>query len=351
MGGTFDHLHPGHLIFLSFAAASTKSLGIGIADPSILSHKSNRIFIQPWEIRVKKVKEFLGVLKKELELDIFPLFDPVCKAGYGDFEVVILTTENEKTDEQINAVRASNSLPSLEKVVMELIDIDHSKISSTNVRNSLLQKTDNCYEIVKEHWENLCERLGVDKNSVEKWWDLIVNQYSRTCRYYHTIRHIEKCYRVLRNPSISIELAIFFHDLVYIPMSHPQILSNEAISAQYFLDFLNETGINRDLEVVAEYILATIHHIPKSDSPEELEFLDIDMSILAADWEEYLEYTKNVRKEYYWYTQDEFCGGRERILTGFLKRADIYYSPHFKHLEEKARENIEREIREVLKNS
>ena len=78
-----------------------------------------------------------------------------------------------------------------------------------------------------------------------------------------------------------MELAIFFHDLVYIPMKHPDLLTNEEMSAFYFQEFLIETRLT-GFENVKEYILATIKHVPRLNSPEELEFLDIDLSILAS---------------------------------------------------------------------
>ena len=47
MGGTFDHFHSGHLVFLTAAAYYTNSIGIGLSSFSILNHKNNSEFIQP----------------------------------------------------------------------------------------------------------------------------------------------------------------------------------------------------------------------------------------------------------------------------------------------------------------
>lgn len=348
MGGTFDHLHPGHLIFLTYAAAHSSLLGIGITHPSILSHKSNFSTIQPWEIRSENVKAFLNTIKPSLVLDIFELFDPVSKAGYGDFEAVILTTEVEKAFELINAERAKNSLNPLEKLVVNLIELSDSKISSTSIRSEIQAKNKNSFEEVKRRWEALCQNTSIPKPTSEKWWDIISSQYSRTPRYYHTLSHLDSCYKHLENSSHVLQFTLFFHDLVYIPMKHPMLLTNEEISAVFFQKFLEEAGLSQEYLIVKDYILATISHSPRTNTPEELEFLDTDLSILAVPWENYLEYASSIRSEYSWLTQQEFNAGRKAVMQRFLSRPKIYFTKNFEEAENAARSNIEKEINEIL---
>lgn len=349
MGGTFDHLHPGHLLLLTAAAAVVQDLGIGITDPSILGHKKNQNFIQPWKIRVSKVKEFLGLLKKQLNLDTFPLLDPVCKAAYGDFDVVILTTEVESSWELINKARKENSLNELEKSVISVLGVNNIKVSSTEIRSILCEKSKGFYDILQERWGKLCGTLGVNKELQEKWWDFISSQYSRNCRYYHTLSHLNSCFSHMNTPTPTLELAVFFHDLIYFPMKHRDLPSNEALSAEYFSQFLSETGL-QGLDSVSGYIISTIDHVSNHNSLEEMEFLDIDMSILATDWEEYKEYASDIRKEYNWYTDEEFSKGRSQVLRTFLTQSQIFCSDQFKSFESKARENIRKELEILLIN-
>ena len=147
MGGTFDHYHPGHLLFLTVGAALSDFLAIGITHSSMLSHKDNNVCMQSWDIRAENVKDFLVTLKNEIKLDIFELYDAVGKASYEDYEVIILSTEVEKAFEQINCIREKNSLKLLEKFV--LCRQGQMKISSTVIRTNFQEKNKGHYEDVK----------------------------------------------------------------------------------------------------------------------------------------------------------------------------------------------------------
>ena len=66
-------------------------------------------------------------------------------------------------------------------------------------------------------------------------------------------------------------------------MKHPDLQSNEELSSMYYQQFMEEASLPNELSVVPGYILSTIRHEPRMDTPEELEFLDIDLSILASN--------------------------------------------------------------------
>lgn len=79
-----------------------------------------------------------------------------------------------------------------------------------------------------------------------------------------------------------------------------------------------------------------------SESTEQL-FLDLDMSILAADREDYDVYTQNVRKEYSHFDDENFVKGRSHFLKG-LDGVKIFRSGLFADLNQKAEENIKWEL-------
>ena len=114
------------------------------------------------------MRDFLSLIKKDLEVDIFELFDPVCRAGNGDYDVVILTTEVVKAIDLINNKRSENSLKPLHPVVIDLLEIGQLKLSSSHIRASFLEKNKGSYVKVKEKWNFLCERLAVSQEINEK---------------------------------------------------------------------------------------------------------------------------------------------------------------------------------------
>jgi predicted metal-dependent HD superfamily phosphohydrolase len=74
-------------------------------------------------------------------------------------------------------------------------------------------------------------------------------------------------------------------------------------------------------------------------------FLDFDLSILAAHWDDYLQYTQAIRKEYRFYPGKMYRAGRNKFLRQCLQADFIFHTSVFRdHFEARARQNIEREL-------
>lgn len=64
LGGTFDHLHPGHKILLSIAAwLANQKVIVGVSDHALLSSKSNAHILESLETRQANVRSFLEMFK------------------------------------------------------------------------------------------------------------------------------------------------------------------------------------------------------------------------------------------------------------------------------------------------
>jgi predicted metal-dependent HD superfamily phosphohydrolase len=152
---------------------------------------------------------------------------------------------------------------------------------------------------------------------------------------------------------------LLLNSIVYDPTT-TEVGSNERKSNDVSLEYASDPAVSetlrldeREVSHVSSMILATIHHQPTSSlvrdagTLDDLKFfLDIDMSILAAEETKYDVYAAAIRKEYAHYSELAYCSGRRKVLSGFLRRERIYFSDAFEGsgIEERARSNICREI-------
>jgi predicted metal-dependent HD superfamily phosphohydrolase len=172
--------------------------------------------------------------------------------------------------------------------------------------------------------------------------------YSQNHRYYHTAQHIDHCLRELdavldlaAEPA-EVELALWFHDAVYEPMSS----NNEERSADWASELLSQHGVAAArVANVRAHIMATRHDAPAT-LPDSQLVVDIDLSILGADDATYAQFERNVRKEYQWVPLPLFRRKRAEILNSFLGRPRIYNTDRlYTRFEQQARHNLREAIR------
>jgi predicted metal-dependent HD superfamily phosphohydrolase len=138
--------------------------------------------------------------------------------------------------------------------------------------------------VVERRWRELCSNLSLPPDRASEVWQIIAQSYSEPTRFYHTLRHLFELLTLsalwrseLSDPSV-VDLAIFFHDVVYDAHSG----SNEEDSAQLFRTLLPhlDTPI---LERVVHYILETKKHAVSASGDRDLQlFVDFDMAVLGA---------------------------------------------------------------------
>lgn len=198
-------------------------------------------------------------------------------------------------------------------------------------------------------WRNL-QTLGATGDE-KAFWEEIISPYRDPVRGYHTLSHIcamlaefGEIKHLLQDP-IAVEMAIWFHDIVYDPKAH----NNEEQSAERAHAMLLELGLPRafglDFDAhVRDLILAT-KHVSSSEDPDARFLMDLDLAILGKPEDEFDRYERGVRKEYEWVPQDIFARERAKILQMFLDRPSIYSTSFFQErYEAVARENLKRSI-------
>jgi len=178
-------------------------------------------------------------------------------------------------------------------------------------------------------------------------YDALHAAYSEKRRFYHTVDHIDAMLThvdgvkdIAERPE-ELELAIWFHDAIYKPLSK----TNELDSANWAQAFLashgyGEAGIAR----VHNLIMATLHNGSVKSHDAQL-IVDIDLAILGALPAVYDQFERNVRKEYRLVPWFIYRKKRKDLLQSFLSSASIYNLDPFKEkYESTARYNIGRAI-------
>ena len=200
----------------------------------------------------------------------------------------------------------------------------------------------NMQNAMKQRFSDLCNSAGVSSGIVTKAWQNLLLHYSEAHRFYHTLGHIKRMLGWLDLTSVghvSIEFAIWYHDVVYDPRS----AQNESLSAEFF-----RLGIGSHLPPalaldVSRLIFATDHRSHRSQAEDESLLIDIDLSVLGENGDVYDIYSLDIRREYAHVTDVAYAEGRTAVLSGFLERT-IFTTLPFRPLEATARDNILREI-------
>ncbi len=204
----------------------------------------------------------------------------------------------------------------------------------------------------EKEWVELIERIHADRGELH--YQKLSQIYSEPQRHYHTLDHIYQCICEFRDaPYLSehpneIEMAIWFHDAVYVPGKK----DNEQQSARLAQKFLKKIKMpDFFIKRVGSLILATKHKA----SPKSLDakvIVDVDLSILGKSEQDFDRYETGIRQEYRYVPEEQFKQGRAAILEGFLNRDSIYSTDFFrKKYEEQARKNLQKSIAELRRNS
>lgn len=190
-------------------------------------------------------------------------------------------------------------------------------------------------------WQHLMDSLGFRPNDAV--FTALCTAYGERHRHYHTAAHILDCLEkfALLHASVphpdAVELAIWFHDVVYNPYRN----DNEARSAQWAGQFLHDNAANTALiERTSNLILATCHDAPAND-PDAMALIDIDLSILGSSEDHFSVFEQAIRREYRWVPGPLYRRRRGEILQSFLDRKRIFLTDDFHHrYEAQARVNL-----------
>src|ERR1700730_13336553 len=178
-------------------------------------------------------------------------------------------------------------------------------------------------------------RGQMNRDIREKYWmpmegkhktgacDALDASYTESHRAYHTWEHVagllEKLseFSDLSTRSDIIAVSVFWHDVVYRTQNqdgsprpdYENVRDSGELFRQYTL--LNKS----DSDAVHDLIMATANHLQARAEKQyyagfagDLDlFLDLDLSSLAAPWEEFVEALARIRSEFSWASEVVFC--------------------------------------------
>lgn len=190
-------------------------------------------------------------------------------------------------------------------------------------------------------WVELMHQLELMDNQAT--YAKLTQAYTEKHRHYHSDAHINACLqhfdaaKHLAECSAEVELALWFHDVIYKPLSS----TNELDSANWCAKFLAENNVAAEtVQRIFTLIMATCHAAEPVGNDEAL-VVDIDLAILGAPENVYQAFEANVRQEYQWVPSSIFKSKRKEILRSFLEREKIYRHAYFyEMLERNARKNL-----------
>lgn len=191
-----------------------------------------------------------------------------------------------------------------------------------------------------------------NKNLINDLWTEIKINYSNKKRHYHTLEHLKNillqlnCIKDEIQDWDTILFTLFYHDIIY----NTTKFNNEEQSATFAKQRMKQALVDNSKIILCEkQILATKLHSQNTNKDTSY-FMDADLSVLGANWDIYLKYSKNVRKEYDIYTDVIYNTGRQKVLNYFLSMDRIFKTEFFYHkFEKQAKHNLQKEMLLLLK--
>ncbi|MFE0773805.1 hypothetical protein [Streptomyces sp. NPDC058861] len=200
----------------------------------------------------------------------------------------------------------------------------------------------------------LAARAGREGPDPAPYGRNLLARWAEPQRRYHTVDHLRAVLDRVDELTDQggeggelelVRLAAWFHDAVY----RPDRSENEERSALLAEKALAEAGLTpHEVTEVARLVRLTVTHDPADGDLNGETLCDADLAILAAAPDAYARYAAAVREEYGFVPDDAFREGRATVLRHLLDLPRLFRTPYGAAVwEEKARENVERELKEL----
>ncbi len=171
----------------------------------------------------------------------------------------------------------------------------------------------------------------------------LIAAYGEAQRYYHTLDHIEHCLSLfdeicseLQSPQ-ALELAIWFHDVVYRPGAE----NNEQLSADQFMQSTKNKFDDNLRNIVYQHIMATVHLETEMNHADTKYMLDIDLSGFGSPWPEFIRDSDKLRREMPHLSNEDYYRKQSAFQQSLIDRPRFFKTDYFfQKYEAQARQNL-----------
>lgn len=207
---------------------------------------------------------------------------------------------------------------------------------------------------MEHRWYELCREAGMSTLWSTSLFHMMEHFYKlpEGLRHYHTLEgHIYKLLLALDEfrkgnpfkPScgwFAFIYALFMHDIFYVPGDK----QNESKSGTLAATLLFGTHVERVSKDVAGLIEDSMRALPPHNYTQHADgplLCDLDLVGFGSSYEDFMDDTTLIRKEFSFTTDEQFNQGRKNFFEEIYARGYIYHTSYFRELyEDQAKENI-----------
>lgn len=200
--------------------------------------------------------------------------------------------------------------------------------------------------MLKTKFTTLMEKHSADDEYNVACWNELHLKYTDKSRHYHNLKHLENMLLLLDKVVDQVSnidtllFSIFYHDIVYKATK----TDNEHQSALLFERHIGKTSFENISASILQIEL-TKEHLLSEDGDTNI-LMDLDLSILGSNTEDYDKYQRSIRKEYSIYPDFMYKKGRIKVLKSMLDAGPIFKTDYFKYkFENQARVNLAEELK------
>lgn len=198
------------------------------------------------------------------------------------------------------------------------------------------------YPILNKSWARIESVLNIDTDTSAYFKTLLIRLYDGAGRFYHNVDHLANCLTLADSLlcDIEVEIALWFHDAIYVPSSGHNEEASIQLAKQFFKMISWHDG---RMQQHVTYLISTTKHDSDAPNTHNAKLMsDIDLAILGTTIvHDYIEYEKNVRLEFSFVPVHEYCTKRRCVMNKFLDRPQIFFTESFVSLNDVAKQNIQ----------